>query len=109
MNITPINVVNFSGSKTDKVKDLEQERDTKLVSKPEEESSIDKKKVGGLVLATALAAATLGGAVVNHRWKSAEKVIRSSEEAMRNTMRNSYEADIAHLRNKYNKLLNSAP
>lgn len=109
MNITPINVVNFSGSKIDKVKDLEQERDTKLVSKPEEESSIDKKKVGGLVLATALAAATLGGAVVNHRWKSAEKVIRNSEEAMRNTMRNSYEADIAHLRNKYNKLLNSAP
>lgn len=109
MNITPINVVNFSGSKTDKVKDLEQEKDTKLVSKPEEESSTDKKKVGGLVLATALAAATLGGAVVNHRWKSAEKVIRMSEEAIRNSMKKGYEADIARLRNNYSELLDSAP
>ena len=109
MNITPINVVNFSGSKTDKVKDLEQEKDTKLVSKPEEESSIDKKKVGGLVLATALAAATLGGAVVNHRWKSAEKAIRMSEEAIRNSMKKGYEADIARLRNNYSELLDSAP
>ena len=91
MSITPINVVNFSGSKTDKVKDLEQEKDTKLVSKPEEESSTDKKKVGGLVLATALAAATLGGAVVNHKWKSAEKAIRMSEEAIRNSMKKGYE------------------
>lgn len=109
MNITPINVVNFSGSKTDKVKDLEQEKDTKLVSKPEEESSIDKKKVGGLVLATALAATTLGGAVVNHRWKSAEKAIRMSEEAIRNSMKKGYEADIARLRNNYSELLDSAP
>ena len=109
MSITPINVVNFSGSKTDKVKDLEQEKDTKLVSKPEEESSTDKKKVGGLVLATALAAATLGGAVVNHKWKSAEKAIRMSEEAIRNSMKKGYEADIARLRNNYNELLDSAP
>ena len=109
MNITPINVVNFSGSKTDKVKDLEQEKDTKLVSKPEEESSTDKKKVGGLVLATALAAATLGGAVVNHKWKSAEKAIRMSEEAIRNSMKKGYEADIARLRNNYSELLDSAP
>lgn len=109
MSITPIHVVNFSGSKTDKVKNSEQEKDTELVSKPEEESSIDKKKVGGLVLATALAAATLGGVVVNHRWKSAEKVIRRSEEAARNSMKKGYEADIARLRNNYNELLDSPP
>lgn len=109
MNITPINVVNFSGRKTDKVKDSEQEKDIELVSKPEEESSTDKKKVGGLVLATALAAATLGGAVVNHKWKSAEKAIRMSEEAIRNSMKKGYEADIARLRNNYNELLDSAP
>ena len=70
MSITPINAVNFNGSKTDKVKVEEQEKKTELVSKLETEDSLDKKKVGGLVLATALAAATLGGAVVRHNWKA---------------------------------------
>lgn len=109
MSIAPINVVNFSGSKTDKVKESEQDKKTELVSKPEIEGSMDNKKVGGLVLATALAAATLGGAVVNHRWKSTEKLIRKSEEAIRNSMQKCYEADIARLKNNYNELLDSEP
>ena len=109
MSITPINAVNFNGSKTDKVKVEEQEKKTELVSKLETEDSLDKKKVGGLVLATALAAATLGGAVVRHNWKASEKSLKMTEEALRNRMQKGYEADIARLKNSYNELLDSAP
>lgn len=76
MQITPVNNVNFSARKPVKR--------NQFVSEPQENNN---KKTAGLVIATALAAATLGGAIAHHR---ASKAGSAVEDGLRRELKRLY-------------------
>lgn len=84
MYITPVNSsVNFYARKPVK--------EHKIQTKTQDENTISKKKVCGLVTATALAAATIGGVIVHHNCSKASSRVEDG------------------LRRELNRLYNSAP
>ncbi len=91
MYITPINnSVKFSAQKPIK--------NRKYNTEPQKEDMISKKKVSGMVIATALAAATLGGVIVHHRASKAEELLLKS-----------HKEDIARFRKSLEEAYNSLP
>lgn len=87
MYITPINnSVKFSAQKPIK--------NRKYNTEPQKEDMISKKKVSGMVIATALAAATLGGVVVHHRASKAEedlmKIFDTERKSLKKAINDAY-------------------
>ncbi len=84
MYVTPVSSsVNFSAKRP--------KRHSKIQTEPSNENMMEKKKVGGLLVATALAAATISGVVVHHNCSKASSRVEES------------------LRRQLNRLYNSAP
>lgn len=80
MYITPVNnSVKFSARKPVHERKIHQE--------PPKEDMISKKKVGGMVVATALAAATIGGVIVHHRVSKAGSAV---EDGLRRELKRLY-------------------